>query len=172
LNHATYFYKYYSMETSLIGKALDFGSNDWGFESPVSKLSINYTLNYTLNHISINTLGKNLSFKIYYTQKILKILKILKNLGVIRRFYLLKTNKNKTLVRVYPFYYKNRITYGFLKIFSTPSKSFFISYRALRYLNKCSGGSHYLIETNEGIVTHKIAIKKKLGGKFFALITN
>ncbi len=62
------------METSLIGKALDFGSNDCGFESRVSNIFYNYSYNYVINHLVFNTQKKNLKFEISHTKKNLKLL--------------------------------------------------------------------------------------------------
>ena len=56
------------METSLIGKALNFGFNECEFESRVSNI-YSYSLNYTLNQININLKKRNLKFYIRNTQK-------------------------------------------------------------------------------------------------------
>lgn len=47
------------METSLIGKALDFGSKECGFESLVSNLMLPYNVNaFLVNHINFTLISK------------------------------------------------------------------------------------------------------------------
>lgn len=160
------------METSLIGKALDFGSSDYGFESHVSNLSL-YSPVYVLNHVKINSAKKQLVFKIKYTKKIFIFLNFLKNMGLLRKVLLINNNKKKnSFVLVYIFYFKNLSVYKTFKIISTPAVNFFISYNSLRLLNKRTRNSIFILETSKGVMAHFNALKFKIGGRvlgFFSI---
>lgn len=56
------------METSLIGKAADFGSEEYGFESHVSNMFANSSIN-TINHINLNLKKKKLKFEFKFNKK-------------------------------------------------------------------------------------------------------
>ena len=110
-------------------------------------------------------------FDISFSNKIFHIIKLFKSLGLIRRFFIY-TNKNlKYTIRVFVFFYKNSQIFNSLKIMSRPSTSFFISTKAIVLLNKRSLNSIFLISTDHGIVTHKEALRKKIGGKLIAFFS-
>lgn len=94
------------METSLIGKALNFGFNEYGFESRVSNILYNYHISYILNAININKAHRNLIFKINFSKNNLIFLKILKSLNFIHKFLIIKKN-NKLFFYIYLYYFKN-----------------------------------------------------------------
>lgn len=155
------------METSLTGKALDFGSNEYGFESHVSNL-YNYYLNYVLNKIKINQSKKSLYFDIIFSKKNLIIIKLLQNLGMIRRFYIIKIKNKNLKIRIFILFYKNLPLFLDFKLISKPSISFYISLNALSLLNKRTLNSVFLLSTNFGIITHKEALKLNTGGRLLA----
>jgi ribosomal protein S8 len=116
-----------------------------------------------MNHIKFNVNHKNLIFKIIFTKKNLIFIKILRKLNFINRFVVIKT-KNLYFIKIFAYYYKtNQIGKNF-KLLSTPSKTFFISFKALKLLSKRSGASIFLISTTKGIITHQHALKNKIGG--------
>ncbi len=157
------------METSLIGKALNFGFNEYGFESRVSNIKLinnynyNYSFSYVFNLINIHASSKKLTFNLIYTKKNFSILKILKTLNLIQNFRLM-TADNRVFIQIHLFYFqKKRIGHNF-KVLSTPSKKFYLSFKALRLINKRSGSSIFLISTTRGVFSHKEALAKKMGG--------
>ena len=73
------------METSLIGKALDFGSNEYGFDPRVSNIRYN-TYAYVVNHLNLAISRKKLFIKIKYTKKTLSLVKALHKIGYISNY--------------------------------------------------------------------------------------
>lgn len=152
------------METSLIGKALGFGSNEYRFESCVSNINFNYTYSYVMNNINIKASHKTLKITIHYSRKAVLLLKALFLLGAINNYYFHLSQHNKKMLTIRPAYYnKLPLTKNF-RILSTPSKTLFISYKALRLLKKRVGVASYIISTSYGLLTHREALKKKIGG--------
>lgn len=123
----------------------------------------NYNISYVINLININKLKKNLTFNIFFTKKNLYFVNFLKNFNFIHRYTLIKL-ENKTYIRVYLYYYKNKMTCNNFKIISRPAKSFFLSYKALRLISKKTGFSIFVISNDKGIISHHRALKDKKGG--------
>lgn len=113
---------------------------------------------------------KKVSLNILYSRKAVILLKVLHNLGCISNFYFYK-NKNK-LIKIFPVYYKRLSMSKNINILSTPSRTFFVSYKALLLLNKKTGSSIYLLSTSKGVISHKTAISLKIGGVLVAFIVN
>lgn len=157
------------METSLIGKALNFGFNEYRFESYVSNLKNNYCYSYLINQINLNIAKKKLKFKIIYKLNIIKILNIFKNLGFILNYNLIIIKKKKYII-VYLCFYKNISFFKKFKLISKPSKAYFISNKMLKLLNKKTFNSVFILLTNKEIINHKTAIKLNLGGKMLMML--
>jgi ribosomal protein S8 len=49
-------------------------------------------------------------------------------------------------------------------VLSTSSKSFYISYKALRLLSKRTGNSIFIISNSLGLTEHTTSLKQKNGG--------
>jgi ribosomal protein S8 len=116
-------------------------------------------------------LNKNLTFFIFFTKKNLSFIKILKSFNFIHKYSLIKKN-NQFFLKLFVFFFRKKNISSNFKIISKPSKFFFISYKALRLLNKRTGSSIFIISTNRGFLSHHQAIKNKLGGYvvgFFSL---
>lgn len=158
------------LETSLIGKALDFGSSDYGFESRVSKMIYNYFYNYVINHLHINSAKKSLKFEIVHSRKVFNLLCVFKKLGCLKSFFIFKNNKNLK-IRIFIYFYKKSPIFKNFKLISTPSKSFCISLKALKLLHNRTQNSLYLLSTTKGIITHLEALRFKIGGQLLLLIT-
>ena len=158
------------METSLIGKALNFGFNEYGFESRVSKL-LGFSTAYVINLININRSKKSLFFNLIFSKRNLNFVKILKTFNFIYKYVFFKLN-SLNFIRIYLYFYKNKKIGHNFKIISKPSKKFFISLKALILLNKKSGSTVFLISTTQGVISHHLAIKNKISGflvGFFSL---
>lgn len=158
------------METSLIGKALDFGSKEYGFESHVSNTMYNYAWNYVINHLQLNSSKKNLKFDILYTKKILHIIKFFKRIGLIKNFYLFRTN-NLIKIKIFIAFHKKLPLCKHMRLISTPSRFFFISYKALLLLHNRTLNSFYVLSTPHGLISHVEALKLRIGGKLMILLS-
>lgn len=156
------------METSLIGKALNFGFNDYGFESRVSNITTINWNSYVLNHLKLNILKKNFYFNIVFNKTIWKVLKTLKKIGLILNYNLIFLN-NVYSFQITLFFYKMLTFYKNIKLISTKNKNFFISNYMLKLLARKIGNSIYIISTNLNLITNKLALKKKIGGKIIYL---
>ena len=158
------------METSLIGKALDFGPKECGFESLVSKmLPYNYTA-FLVNHINFAIATKKRWILFRYTKKSLRLLKLFKQVGVLQ-FYIVSSNSNSyKMIKLSPFFYKNMSFFRKIKLVSTPSKRFNLKLRTLQILSKSLGETILILETSSGIITHIDALKLKIGGKILLVI--
>lgn len=126
-------------------------------------ITYNYSLSYVINLINIHKAHRNLCFEIIFTKKNLKFLIFLKNFNFIHKFVLIKKNNN-LFIRIYLYYYKNKKICSHFKLISKPSKTFTISYKALRLLDKRSGSSIFILSTPYGLVSHKEALKNKTSG--------
>lgn len=102
-------------------------------------------------------------FIIPFTKKSYRLLPLFKKVCFISNFSLIKI-KEKLFIRIYPFYFKDLKNYYHFKMFSTPTKTFYISYKSLLLLSYRSASSVYLISTSKGVLTHHEAIKKHLSG--------
>ncbi len=151
------------METSLIGKALNFGFNEYGFESHVSNLTYNYAYSYTINMINVNSAKKNLAFNMVFTKKISPLLHIFKKYGLIRNYTINVTSKG-LVARVYLSFYKNNPLCKNFKLISKPGNTYYISLRALYLVSKRTKNSIFILSTNKGLITHNEAILQKIGG--------
>lgn len=157
------------MEASLIGKALNFGFNDYGFESHASKINYNRWLNYVASQINLNVAKKNLRFTIIYNKTVLSILNQFKVLGFVLNYYLV-TQNNQTRVVVYIYFYKKALLFKNFKLISTASRSFFITRRALFLIEKRTLNSIFMLSTPKGIISHKKALLEGIGGKLLFLV--
>ena len=81
-----------------------------------------------------------------------------------------KKNHPRAFCKICPFYYKTLSAFYRVKIVSKPSKSFFVSLRALRLfsLRARSSGTVLVVSTSRGLITHFDAIKLNLAGFVFA----
>lgn len=161
------------METSLIGKALAFGPNEYGFESRVSNINYTSDINYLLNHITFNAKNKKLIFKIQINKKSIKLLSLFKRHNLISSFCLL-TNKQKkqkkTFVLISPSYNKLLKINFFFKSFFLTNHRLQISLKALKLLKKRTGNSVYIVSTSFGILDHLQAIEKSKSGFILGII--
>jgi ribosomal protein S8 len=123
----------------------------------------NYSVSYVINLINIHAASKSLTFNLIFTKKNFLILKILKNLNFIQDCKII-TFDSRIFVQIRLYYFKKkRIGYNF-KVLSTPSKRFYISFKAIKLLSKRTGDSIFLISTTKGYMPHKEIFREKTGG--------
>lgn len=157
------------MEASLTGKALNFGFNDYGFESRASNLNSNFWLPYLINQINLNLAKKSLKFYIFFNKSNILLLNIFQKLGVILSYSIVQKNGH-TRIMVYLYYYKKTLFFKNFKLISSASHSYYITSHMLRMLNKRMGNSILLLSCNQGIVTQKTALSKNIGGKLLLML--
>ena len=155
------------MESSLTGKALDFGSSEYGFESHVSNYmtKINALAQF-VNHFKIETNQKSLYFDVHVTRRGIQILYLFYDLNLVRRYTLL----GNSYYRVYPTYTFARSRRRFIKTYFKSGHYLTIPIHLLRMINTQRPYSHIILETDKGIMTHKEAIKRSLSGRLIMYI--
>lgn len=159
--------KNFTMETSLIGKALDFGSRQYGFESRVSNYPMSqHPYTHFLNHLKLASLRKRLSFKFRLTKKLKPLAKLLQSLNVIRRYHRNADNS----YTVFPAYTHFRRYSRKIKAFTRSDGKIKLTLKALRILNISTPHTYYVLETPLGIITHKEAIRYSTGGNLLLTI--
>ena len=161
------------METSLTGKALDFGSKEYGFESRVSKIKYN-SYAYVVNHLNLAMSRKQLSIKIKYTKKTITLVKALYTIGYISNYVITKNNKivdtktkldsYSTYITLSVVYFKNTSFFKSLRLVSTPSRRHTITLRGLQLVTLSIKSSVIVLSTPHGIIDHREAIRLKTGG--------
>ena len=156
------------METSLIGKALDFGSKEYGFESHVS--NIKFALIYLIQNLKLTLKHKKLFFIAPFSKNFLFFLFFFKKIGLIRFFLIFKKNK-KNYFKIFFFFYKNKFSYLNLNCYLKPSKKYFISFNALKLLNFKLKNSICLISNSNSLNDQSFALNKKLGGRLIMLVS-
>ena len=156
------------METSLTGKALDFGSREYGFESRVSNNMIENQYAYIFNQLQISAKGRRYSFNVRLTKAIKPVLRLLQALNVVRRFH--RFAKGSNIYRVFPTYSRFRKSGRTLRVYTSKRGRVTLSYQSLRLLNFNCPNSYYILETSKGIITHKDAIRHKQGGLLLAIL--
>lgn len=148
------------MGTSLIGKALAFGSKECRFEPYVSK--IKNAQNSVINAYNISVKKKSMRIKVHYTKTNYALVKKLNSLGIINSYYL--NSKDKYFI-MFPSYFKFVPYVGRIKAVSSGNKTFNITLRGLRLLNRIAGTSIVMVACDRGILTMQEAINLGLGGR-------
>ena len=156
------------METSLIGKALDFGSNEYGFDPRVSNIRYN-SYAYVINHLNLAISRKQLRVKIKHTKKTLELVKVLHRIGYLNNFSVVVTHDKTSYIYMSPSFFKNTPFFKSLRLVSTPSKKHFTTLKALNVINKTVNSSVLIMSTSYGILDHKEAIKIRTGGTILCI---
>jgi len=134
-------------------------------------MSTNHSVINVVNIWRIALKKKKIYFDIIFTKKIFRFLKILKSLSLINSFLFI--NKQKWVyVRAYVAFRSVKYNLNFFKIFSTPSKKFYVSLKALKLFSKRGGASTYLISTSTGVKPHQECINIRKTGMLTSLSSN
>ena len=148
------------METSLIGKALAFGSKECRFEPYVSKLK--NSQNLVLNSYNISVKKKSTKIKVVLTKINKELIKKLSSLGLLNSYNI---NYKRKIIVIFPSYFKFIPYVSRVKAVSRGNKVFNITLKGLNILNKLSGASTIIIASNKGFLTSEEALSKRTGGK-------
>ena len=162
------------METSLIGKAVGFGSKEYGFEPRVSNM-IRYNSNaYVTNHVNLLITNKKGKIKMVLTRKTYSLLKALHKVGCINRFLVTRSTfkgVDKRHVIMSALFYKNVPFFSNVRLVSTPSKRHTVSLRALRVISQSLRTSVLILSTSHGLLDHNEAIQRSTGGLIVAVVS-
>lgn len=166
------------METSLIGKALDFGSNEYGFDPRVSNIRYN-SYAYVVNHVNLATSRKKLSIKLKYTRKTFELTQALFSIGYISNYSVVSKNpfticrpQQETKFRwIYlsTSFFKNTPFFKSLRLVSTPSKKHTTTLKGLRVINLSIKSSVLILSTPYGIIDHREALRIGTGGTILCI---
>lgn len=151
------------MGTSLIGKAVDFGSKEYGFEPRVPNNMYYNSSSLVTNHVNLALSKNSPKSNIIYTKKIFSYFRSISSLGVVNNFFLVSKSK-KNYIRFSVFFYKNVSFFYKVKHVSTPSKKFYITLKALKTLTTTLKSTTIILSTSKGLLTHREALRKKIGG--------
>jgi ribosomal protein S8 len=124
------------------------------------------SLSYFINNFRIATAKKKLYFDVQLTSRSLSLCQIFYNLNLIRRF----TRLNSTTYRLYPSYSISRNSTRKIKTYLKSSHYLTLSVQVLKLLNLNLPTSYIILETSKGIITHKEALKYKVGGRLLICI--
>ena len=161
------------METSLIGKAVDFGSKECGFEPRVSNYLPYNPVAYLVNHVNLTTTRKKPKMKLLISKKMLPLLKAMHKVGCVSRYVFLTKYRNnlhlKYVIITIPFF-KQKPFFKSIRLVSTPSKKYNISLKALQLISNSLRSSYAILSTPYGVITHREALKLKTGGLIICII--
>lgn len=150
------------METSLIGKAVVFGANEYGFESLVSNILIN--LNNLITFYNNIQKQNKLNYFIYLKKNLIKFLKFFKYLGLVNNFFFVKKINNFYIFKVKPFFFKNICFIKKIILISKNSKRIFLSKYGLQLLNKYKLNLFFCLSTPYGLYNNFAYSTKLTGG--------
>ena len=118
-----------------------------------------YTLSNLLISIKNGYIARKSTVSIKFSLFVLKVLKILYIEGFINSYFI--SNKGKIIIKLK--YYQNSKLFNQLKVISKPGKRVYLTSRELK--RKYYYYNFVLISTTQGLMTHKLAIRKNLGGE-------
>jgi ribosomal protein S8 len=166
------------LETSLTGKALDFGSNEYGFDPRVSNMRYN-SYAYVINHLNLAISRKKLRIRFKYTQKTLDLTKALLTIGYINNYsvsaekstmkVINTVNTKNSWIYVSPVFFKNTPFYKSIRLVSTPSKKHVTTLKGLRTINLSIKSSVIILSTPYGIIDHREALRIGTGGTILCI---
>lgn len=164
------------METSLTGKALDFGSSEYGFDPRVSNIKYN-SYAYAVNHLNLAISRKKLRIRFKHTRKTLELTKALFSIGYISNYSVVIDNPrsilpgkaNNAWIYVSTIFFKNTPFFKSLRLVSTPSKKHTTTLKGLRVINLSIKSSIIILSTPYGIIDHREALRIGTGGTILCI---
>lgn len=117
-----------------------------------------------LNSIKVAYNSKLLTVSATYNKNLLSLLNLFISMGYIKSYTI---NKNKIHIVLY-----KEISRRNVKIVSTQSQKYYISYKKLFLFTKYDFNTTIVLHTNIGLITQSEAIKKKIGGQLLFIFFN
>ena len=126
---------------------------------------------FLINHINFVISSRKRWCFCRFTKKTKKTLFLFRELGLLNSYFIYPSSSTKMFVKLAPFFYKNSTFFRGVRLISTPSKLFFIKLSALNIIKKSLGSTVLLLSTSRGLITHKEALRRGLGGIALFLIS-
>jgi ribosomal protein S8 len=166
------------LETSLTGKALDFGSNEYGFDPRVSNIRYDSHA-YVINHLNLAISRKKLRVRFKYTRKTLELTKALFSIGYVSNYSVVSKhttlkftkslNSKNSWIYVSTVFFKNTPFFKSLRLVSTPSKKHITTLKGLKVINLSIKSSVVILSTPYGIIDHREALRVGTGGTILCI---
>ena len=121
---------------------------------------------YFFNQLKVTSAQRKLYFDTLLTTKTKSLALLLIQLNVIRRFH--KTHDG--YYRVFPAYSRFRKQARSIKTFTRARGRHRFRLSTIRTLNLNTPHTHYILETDRGLMTHKDALKYSLGGLLLVIV--
>ena len=119
---------------------------------------------YFITKLNLILSRKKLNTYFIFSTKILNLIKLFYLIGCIFRYKIISLANGKKYIKISLFFYKNKTFFKLIKLVSTPSKLFYISYNSLNIITKSLKSSILILSTSKGLMTHISANKLKIGG--------
>jgi small subunit ribosomal protein S8 len=123
-----------------------------------------------LSKLINGSLAKKEKITHYRSKKIIKILDICLNKGLIRNYSFLPAKNNKQFIEVYLKYQKNQPIIKKMIMKSKPSKLSYVNAKGVFSLNKTYPNSLIFISTSKGFMTTMEAAQFNVGGTLICQI--
>ena len=120
-----------------------------------------------LNNLKKSSLKHKMYYDVQITTKTKELARILLKLNIIRRFV---KHSGINTYRVFPSYTKARRHLRTIKTYTRTNGHIRLNLATIRILNTTSPHSYYVLETNKGLITHKDALRLKVGGILLLII--
>lgn len=128
-----------------------------------------YAYAVVINHVNLISSSRRRMTTLKFNKKSLVLLSIFKKLGVINTHLIISNSKK--LIKISPFIYRQSPFFKNIRLVSTPSKSFTVKLSTLRILDKSIRQTIIILETSEGLLTHKDALRRGISGRILCVIT-
>ena len=149
-----------NLETSLIGKALDFGSNEYGFESRVSNVPNKLYVTF-MSQYNIAIRKKKQFFVVKNTSTNYQLGRVFARLGLVR----LSLSSDRQTLSATLFYTRNQKLTKIILLNSATKSSLPISNKALRLLVTNVPTQQLILSTPYGVLTSHEAVALGVGGQ-------
>jgi ribosomal protein S8 len=122
---------------------------------------------YVQNHLNFSAIQVAKFNRLFFSTSTYMLIKVLQEIGFIYKFLIITKNKPRLVFReilITMFFYKQSPFFKSCSLVSTPSKSFFITLKALRILKINLNQSVLILSTTKGVITHFKALSLNVGG--------
>ena len=126
---------------------------------------------YLIAHLNLALKNDKRIHRILCTKKTLKLMRVLRQEGCVTYLIPRTGSVTKKYMLFTPYFYKQTTFFKCIRLISTISKKFTVTLKALIIINRSLKSSILLIETSKGILTHKDALRLRVGGLLLCVIS-
>ena len=119
-----------------------------------------------LNRLKLGSAGRRLYFDVRLTTKTKTLASLLKSHNLLRRFHRLEGDT----YRIFPTYTRYRRHARSTKTYARVKGRIRLTLNSIRLLNINAPHTYYILETSKGLMTHKDALRYKVGGLLLLII--